>query len=209
MFSTRLRPGRTKQGRRYALPPSIEHCSRREPGVLSHSKALSAMIITTATAVPTGLLPRASRKGNYITHCVWGLLVAMLVALPTMASAVVQCPTSDRSFKAFLQRFEEDIEFQRSRLVLPLVSRSGEYTMTDVLVELWGIEKIRKLDYPLILSRQGKKTENVTESILLSTKRYAEVFHDGPPESDVYRMLYKFRNVDNCWFLEEVHDKSQ
>lgn len=46
------------------------------------------------------------------------------------------------------------------------------------------------------------------ESILLSTKRYAEVFHDGPPESDSYRVLYKFRSIDGCWFLEEMHDKS-
>ena len=47
------------------------------------------------------------------------------------------------------------------------------------------------------------------ESILLSTKRYAEVFHDGPPESDLYRVLYKFRNIGGCWFLEEMHDKSK
>ena len=168
------------------------------------------MIITRASAVSKiGLLSRASWKGNYIIHCVWCLLVTMLIVLPTVASAVMQCPTPDRSFKTFLQRFEEDIEFQRSRLVLPLVSRSGEYTMTDVLVELWDIEKIKKMDYPLILSRQGRKTEKVTEDIVLFTKRYAETFHDGPSESDMYRMLYKFRQIDGCWFLEEVHDKSQ
>lgn len=168
------------------------------------------MIITRATFEPrTDLHPSVSRKENYIIHYVLSLLVAMLLIMPAMASAVVQCTIPDQSFKTFLQRFEEDIEFQRSRLVLPLVSRSGEYTMANVLIELWDIEKIKALDYPLILSRQGRKTENVTESILLPTKRYTEVFHDGPPESDLYRRLYKFRSIDNCWFLEEVHDKSQ
>lgn len=168
------------------------------------------MITTRATtALGAGPLPRASRKGNHIIHYVWSLLAAMLVVLPTVAQAVVQCPTPDRSFKVFLQQFEKDIEFQRSRLVLPLVSRSGEYTMTDTLVELWDIEKIKKLDYPMILSRQGRKAEKVAEDVVLFTKRYAEVFHDGPPESDMYRMLYKFRHIDGCWFLEEVHDKSQ
>lgn len=167
------------------------------------------MITTGATAVLRTSQPRASHKGNYITHYIWSLLAVMLVVLPTVAHAVVQCPVPDRSFKAFLQRFEEDVEFQRSRLVLPLVSRSGEYTMTDALVELWDIEKIKKLDYPLILSRQSRKAEKVAEDFVLLTKRYAEVFHDGPPESDMYRMLYKFRHIDGCWFLEEVHDKSQ
>jgi hypothetical protein len=168
------------------------------------------MITTRATAAPgTGLLPCASRKVNCLIHFVWSLLAVMMIVLPSVASAVMQCPKPDRSFKAFLQRFEEDIEFQRSRLVLPLVYRSGEYTMTNVLVELWDIEKIKKLDYPLILSKRGKKTENVTEAILLSTKRYTEIFHDGPSGSDLYRMLYKFRSIDSCWFLEEVHDKSQ
>ena len=122
---------------------------------------------------------------------------------------MVQCPAPDHSFKAFLQRFEEDAGFQRSRLALPLVARLGEYTMADVTVELWNTDKIRSLDYPLILARKGRKVEHVTEAIVLSTKRYAEVFQDGPPESDLYRMLYKFRNINGCWFLEEVHDKSE
>ncbi len=135
-------------------------------------------------------------------------IMLLLVIFPTAASAVVECSTPDRSFKAFLQRFEQDIKFQHSRLVLPLVFRSGDYTMTDVVIELVDLGKVEKLDYSLILSLQGRTAENVSESILLSTKRYVEVFHDGPPESDLYRMLYKFRNIEGCWFLEEVHDKS-
>lgn len=208
MFSTWLR--QAEQEWRYALSHSIEHCSRREPRILSYGKFLSIMMATRTTVVlGIDLLSRTSRKGTFMIHCVCSLFVAMLVFLPMVASAVVQCPAPDRSFKAFLQQFEEDIEFQRSRLVLPLVSRSGEYTMTNVLVEPRDIEKIKELDYPLMLSRQGRKIENVTESILLSTKRYAEVFHDGPPEYDLYRMLYKFRSINNSWFLEAVYDKSQ
>lgn len=107
----------------------------------------------------------------------------LLAASSPTAFAVVQCPSPDRSFKTFLHRFEEDIEFQRTRFVLPLVSRSGKCTMTDTKVELWDLERIQRLDYPLILSQQGKKTGKATESVVLSTKRYAEVFQDGPSES--------------------------
>ncbi len=148
-------------------------------------------------------------KDGSIARSIRLFVLAMMIILPTTAFSVVQCSTPDRSFKGFLQRFEESIKFQRSRIVLPMVARFGDYTMTNVVIELWSLEKLKNLDYPLILSLQGRKKEHVMESIVLSTKRYAEVFHDGPPESDLYRVLYKFRNIGGCWFLEEMHDKSR
>jgi len=148
-------------------------------------------------------------KGNSITRFIQLFVMVMMIISPTTALSVVQCSTPDHSFKKFLQRFEENIEFQRSRIVLPMVARFGDYTMTNVIIELWNTEKIKNLNYPLILSSQGRKKEHVIESIMISTKRYTEVFHDGPPESDLYRVLYKFRNIDGCWFLEEMHDKSK
>lgn len=146
---------------------------------------------------------------HFVCRCMTHLFAVLLILLSPPVLAVVQCPVSDHSFRGFLQRFEEDPEFRQRRLVLPLVARLGEYTMTDVTIELWNVNKMRSLDYPLILNRQGRKQEHVTEIIMLLTKRYAEVFHDGPPESDLYRMLYKFRSIGGCWFLEEVHDKSE
>ena len=148
-------------------------------------------------------------KDGSVARSIRIFVLAMMIVSPTTALSVVQCSTPDHSFKEFLQRFEESIEFQRSRIVLPMVTRFGDYTMTNVVIELWSSEKLKKLDYPLILSLHGRKKEHVMESIVLSTKRYAEVFHDGPPESDLYRVLYKFRNIDGCWFLEEMHDKSK
>lgn len=126
------------------------------------------------------------------------------------AQSAIACPVPDRKgFSEFLKKFEDDVAFQRKRIVLPLVVREGEYTMTNVSISLWGMEKIKSLDYPLILSRAERAKALVAEDILLITKRYVEVFHDGPPESDLYRMLYKFRSIGGCWFLEELHDKSE
>lgn len=41
----------------------------------------------------------------------------------------------------------------------------------------------------------------------IATQHYVEVFH-SKPEADSYLVLYKFRNLDGCWYLEELHDKS-
>lgn len=136
-------------------------------------------------------------------YCMVGLLVFSMTA-----SAIEKCAVPDKSIDGFLQKFENDIAFQRSRLILPLVARFGDYTMSNVVIELWTIDKIKTLDYPLVLSNEGKRKEAVKEATLLNTPRYVEVYHDGPPESDSYRVLYKFRSIEGCWFLEEMHDKS-
>lgn len=135
-------------------------------------------------------------------------LMTVFVILPMTAFAVEKCATPDKSFDNFLQKFESDVAFQRSRLILPLVARFGDYMMSNVVIELWTIDKIKALDYPLVLTDEGKRKEVVKETTLLNTPRYVEVYHEGPPESDSYRVLYKFRNIEGCWFLEEMHDKS-
>lgn len=123
---------------------------------------------------------------------------------------MVECTVPDnKGFTVFLKKFEEDIGFQRTRIILPLVVREGDYSMAAVKVLLWDSAKIQSLSEPLILSKSQRKKAFVAEDVLLNTKRYVEVFHDGPPESDLYRMLYKFRAISSCWYLEELHDKSE
>lgn len=135
------------------------------------------------------------------------VLLFAIAIWPINSSAVIVCKTPDKSFKSFLARFTEDSAFQQSRIIIPLVYRFGDYTMTNATVELWDINKIKALSYPLILSPTERKAKGIAQYDLLTTSRYAEVFQDRP-EADDYRLLYKFRNVDHCWFLEEVHDKS-
>lgn len=126
---------------------------------------------------------------------------------PATCAAVVECRTPDKAFRSFYQRFAENIEFQQSRIIFPLVYRFGDYTMTTPVVELWDMAKLKAFDHPLILSHNQRKAEGINEAFLLVTRRYSEVFQDRP-EADDYRMLYKFRNVGGCWFLEEAHDKA-
>lgn len=152
----------------------------------------------------------AGRSG-FVFRTLAALCACMALMLPTggAAQGILRCPVADtKGFPAFLKKFEEDIGFQRSRIVLPLVVREGDYTVQGVSVDLWDIEKIRSLDWPLILPRTAWRKEGVSESVLLHTQRYSEVLQDGPSETDSYRLLYKFRNVDGCWFLEELHDRS-
>lgn len=121
---------------------------------------------------------------------------------------IERCPAKDKGFKNFLKKFVADVPFQQSRVIFPLVYRYGDYSMTNPVVELWDANKIRSLPYPLIRNSLQMKAERMEQSYLLLTDRYSEVFQDIP-DSDSERVLYKFRNVDGCWFLEEVHDKSE
>ena len=135
--------------------------------------------------------------------------LALMVPISAEAQLALQCPVADtKGFAVFLKRFEEDISFQRSRIVLPLVVREGDYTVQGVSIALWDIEKIKALDWPLILPRKDMSRQGVSEAVLLHTPRYSEVLQDGPSETDSYRLLYKFRNIGGCWFLEELHDRS-
>lgn len=135
-----------------------------------------------------------------------GCFLGILMWSATSA-AVIECRSPDKSFKSFYQRFTENARFQQSRIISPLVYRFGDYTMTTPVVELWDMAKLKAFEHPLILSRSQRKTEGINEAFLLVTSRYSEVFQDRP-EADDYRMLYKFRNVGGCWFLEEAHDKA-
>ena len=142
------------------------------------------------------------------------LLTVLLLLFSSIASAAttevpLSCEKKDQSFKTFLSRFTEDIAFQRSRLVLPLVSRYGNYDMAIPKIELLSRSDIMKLKDPLIYSRAELKKLNLAQSVLLLQKdRYAEVYQANAGEADDTRLLYKFRNVSGCWFLEETHDRS-
>lgn len=137
------------------------------------------------------------------------LLLLLCVACSAKTEAPLSCANSDSSFSTFLSRFTDDIAFQRSRLVLPLVSRYGDYEMSIQIVELLNRSEIMKLKDPLIYSRAELKNLNLEQSVLLLQKdRYAEVYQANAGEADDTRLLYKFRNVSGCWFLEETHDRS-
>jgi len=53
-----------------------------------------------------------------------------------------------------------------------------------------------------------RKKGKLVQTILLNTERYSEVYQEYGGEGDSPRILYKFRNISGCWYLEEIHDKS-
>jgi hypothetical protein len=137
------------------------------------------------------------------------LFVFLALCVPLICHAQIErCQIPDKSFKAFFGRFVDDLQFQRSRIIFPLMYRYGDYTITNPTIELWDLKKVESLADPLIRNMKQRKSENIAQSFLLVTNRYSEVFHDVP-NGDYERVLYKFRNINSCWYLEEVHDKSE
>lgn len=133
-------------------------------------------------------------------------LLCLLLVSP-VSYAIERCTKPDASFRGFLNQFTSDITFQTGRIILPLVYRNGMYSLMDPEIQLWDLQRIRKLKDPIILSRKQREERHIEESMLIVTQSYAEVFH-SKPEADSYLLLYKFRNLDGCWYLEELHDKS-
>ena len=119
----------------------------------------------------------------------------------------VKCAKADSSFTRFLKTFSEDKNFQMVRTLVPLVVRQGDYFVNGAEVKLMSQPEIAKLPYSLFRSAKERKADYVSQSIALETSRYAEVLHDKD-EADSDRVLYKFSNIEGCWFLEEFHDKS-
>lgn len=139
-----------------------------------------------------------------IKICILGALLISSVS----SAQIERCAKPDKTFVVFYEHFVSNVSFQKSRIIYPLVYRFGDYAMTNPIVELWDQEKVESLPDPLIRNKKQRKAEKVEQTFLLITNRYSEVFHDVP-NADYERVLYKFRNVDRCWYLEEVHDRSE
>lgn len=142
-------------------------------------------------------------------------LVAFLSVFCTLAAAhpvpttSPKCMAHDRSLPDFVSRFTNDVSFQRTRLVLPLVSRTGDNLVTEMTIELWSLADVKRLKFPLILSDKDRGKQDIEQSITqLPDKLSAQVFQ-GQREADSFLMTYKFSNFEGCWYLEEVDDESQ
>jgi len=120
------------------------------------------------------------------------------------------CQQPDKSFDDFLEQFSNNKNFQQSRYILPLVYRSGSYSLANdygVTVELLNMEKIKSLNYSIFRSKSERIKENIEQQIELKTERYIELLH-YLPNADADMVLYKFSEINGCWFLQEFHDIS-
>jgi len=120
------------------------------------------------------------------------------------------CKQPDKSFDDFLEQFSANKSFQESRYILPLVYRSGSYSLANdygVTVELLNMEKIKSLNYSIFRSESERVKEGIGQQIELKTERYVELLH-YLPNADADMVLYKFKEINGCWFLQEFHDIS-
>lgn len=124
-----------------------------------------------------------------------------------VVAAVERCPKPDATFSGFLAQFAADTKFQRKRVILPLVYRYGSYWISNPEIELWDANKIQALKEPLMLPESKRKERGIVQEIPIRTEGYVEVYHHKA-EADTYQSLFKFRKVEGCWYLEEIHDTS-
>lgn len=128
---------------------------------------------------------------------------------PTVAMPATYpvCPKPDASFQSFLTRFTNDIEFQRSRLVLPLIARAGDGATSPATVDVWSMKDVRKLQDPLIYSTAELKKLNIGQSVDLihdQSPSVAEVWQQERGGSDAIKLQYWFRKyLNGCWALAE------
>lgn len=135
-------------------------------------------------------------------------VAAFIILVSNMAVSAVTCVCNDTSFNNFIDKFENDLSFQRIRIIFPLVYRFGDYRLYNPEVKLLSLKDIETLGYPLIYSKQQLEKNHMGQSIIIKTERYSELYQEILGESDSVRVLYSFRMVGGCWFLEDVHDKS-
>ena len=145
------------------------------------------------------------RRGSGVLGVIFILVTSQAFAVP--ASYPV-CAKADGSFASFLNRFTNDQKFQRSRLSLPLVARSGDGVTASATTELWDIQHIKELKDPLIYSDVGRRKRHISQSVDLvhETPSVAEVWQAEDAESDAVKLQYWFRKQAGCWYLAEFDD---
>jgi hypothetical protein len=137
-------------------------------------------------------------------------LALLLMAGPAFAvpASYPACSKPDGSFSVFLHRFTNDLQFQRSRLTLPLVARLGDGVTTQAATELWDMKHIKELKDPLIYSDAGRRKGHISQSVDLvhKTPSIAEVWQAEDSEGDAIKLQYWFRQQRGCWDLTEFDD---
>ena len=57
------------------------------------------------------------------------------------------------------------------------------------------------------MSRAQRKERDIVQEFRLVARDYAEVYHHKR-EGDSYEVLFSFRRIAGCWFLEGLHETS-
>ena len=121
--------------------------------------------------------------------------VLLLLALMVPMSGTVRAQAVDEDFKAFVERFVTDCEFQKSRVVFPVEALLHEEdTVRVVMVDEkdWG-DCVPFSEYKLMIG--SSITDGVTVLIV-------------QVEDTGVWVEYRFGLVDNKWFLQRVEDYS-
>jgi|GEM_PF-1673808 len=149
-------------------------------------------------------------RNHFTTAAVFSILLLGSSASVAVPMTMPVCKKPDISFQTFLRRFADDVAFQRSRIVLPLVARAGDGVTTETTIALWSLARIRALKDPLIYPRNALKREHLDQHIEMLDDRqgYAELFQFRD-EADSVKLLYRFRRHGGCWALEEFNDISE
>ncbi len=118
------------------------------------------------------------------------------------------CSVRDKSFDEFFAKFTENTQLQKERVVAPLVIRRfSEIARTEPTIELEDREKVTEeilsTKEPLVCSEKRRASLGLVKEFLVKSKHVVEVYYHTL-ESDTRQIIYVFRKISGCWFLEEV-----
>jgi hypothetical protein len=130
---------------------------------------------------------------------------AWVCAFLTAAPALAAC--GDEQFSVFLHRFENDLAFQRERVLYPLPAKVGDGRAVEQRRERWTRADLEAREGSLILSNEERRKRDLRQRVVAESADRVTVFHYRP-EADSYRILYRFRNLSGCWFLARYENVS-
>jgi len=96
------------------------------------------------------------------------LAFAAILLVPAFSLAAPKdqvCPKQEEAFEPFLKHFSEDAKFRSTRIVYPLVVRSGDLRLGPPEIEIWSESTVASLSHPLILSARALKKQALEQSI--------------------------------------------
>jgi len=134
-------------------------------------------------------------------------LLGCTLQLASAAPYSVTCASPDSSFRSFLERFSVDRTFQNSRMVYPIVVRSGQPTEAALDIQLWGEGVVLDFKTPIFLSPKERVRFGLEQEITIASPRYAEVYVHKP-DADSHEETFSFRKHGDCWYLEGLYATS-
>jgi len=133
-------------------------------------------------------------------------MAVVALTFPAWAWGSAAC-VPEPNFVAFVERFATDKSFRLERISFPLVVTLGDGAAREKVQERWSRSQFEAISAPLLLSGAALKRHGLSQRIRQVDTTDREVYQFRE-EADSWRRIFRFRDVDGCWYLIAYADKS-